>query len=134
MTYMSEQLLPVPSTACVVITTFAFVRWRDVSRTWILAKRLNSAIPPLAPDLLFSSFFVSWPIRRAVSVSIWRDLNAIRSMGNSQAHVRAARGILNSDLVTVSSAVCEWSGNWRELLFPEPRSDESTIESTEPPR
>lgn len=60
--------------------------------------------------------FFDWSGRTVRSVSLWRDVSAIRGMGEVGAHVKAAR-VPGRFRIDTAGAVFDYSGDWRNVLF-----------------
>jgi hypothetical protein len=110
--------------ATVVVTTFRcrslaammWIRWR--------AFLLTKEIAGLGDGLMISTFTSRLRQRTICNVSVWRDRQAVYTMGRSDRHVRLTRRVRVKRLADTESIVFDSAGEWREVLFREPHRRE----------
>lgn len=62
---------------------------------------------------------VDWRRRTVYSISLWRDLDSVYSMGNVPRHVSAARVPRVMGVETTCGVFC-YVGDWRRVMFRSP--------------
>ena len=110
--------------ATVAVTTF---RCRSLAammwiRWWV--PRLTKEIAALGDGLMISVFTSSVRQRTICNVSVWRNRQAVYTMGRSDRHIRLTRQVRVKRLADTESIVFDSAGEWREVLFREPHRRE----------
>lgn len=113
---MSRRAPKVEAGERIVVTTF---ECRSVLKVGILILLHYWLKPLIRRDtigLIIPTIAIDWRHRRVFSISIWKDLVSIYSMGMCPAHVSAARLPRQLGIIT-NCVVYAASGDWRAILF-----------------
>lgn len=101
---------------CVVITRF---ECRTLPRLLYLVLRHSAtkrAVRRSAKGYVGSRAIVDWRQRTLMSVSLWRSVASIFSMGEVQEHVVAARLPRRLGIAT-TCGIYTFAGDWRTVMF-----------------
>ncbi len=81
-----------------------------------LHMRVKRAVRMTARRYIDARAIVNWRAKTLLSVSLWSDLDAVRSMGDVPLHVVAAR-LPRRLSITTTCGVYGLAGDWRHVLF-----------------
>jgi hypothetical protein len=100
----------------VVVTRFACPSLLVVLHLLGLHVLLARKVRQQAPAVIAVRAHVDWRRRQLLSISLWRSIDDIYTMGNVSAHVQAARlpGRLG---VQTSCGVFTYVGDWQRVMF-----------------
>jgi hypothetical protein len=82
-----------------------------VLHTWI-----KRQVAQLAEGYLGATMLRDWRTRTVLSVSLWRDLDSVYSMGSVPRHIQASRLPHRLGVTTRAGAFC-YAGDWRQVMF-----------------
>jgi hypothetical protein len=111
-----------PEGGQVVVTRFECGSLSALLAVRITHARLKRHVRRGAQGFLGVTAITDWRRRTMLSISLWRDLDSIYSMGNVPQHVAAARLPHRLGVSTASGIFC-LAGDWRRVMF---RSDVTT--------
>lgn len=100
----------------VVVTLFRCRTLRHMITIWRLHRRIKPQVRSQAPGFLGAHLFVAWASREMRSVSLWAPDADLYAMGEVAEHVKASRLPARAG-ITTSSAVFDYAGDWRSVLF-----------------
>lgn len=108
-----------------VVTRFTCPSVRVLLRLLWLHSRIARRVRAQAPAVVGVRAFVDWRSRQLLSLSLWRDIDDVYTMGNVPEHVRAARlpGRLGVD---TTCGVFTYVGDWQRVMFGAPASDKNS--------
>jgi hypothetical protein len=88
---------------------------------WILAMHMRLKIDVRRQSRGFVGVkgLIDWRRRTFLSISLWRDLDSVYSMGNVRRHVSAARVPPVMGVETTCGVFC-FVGDWRRVMFRSP--------------
>lgn len=100
----------------VVITRFECESLFNLALIWISHLRMKPVMREHVGGFVGAAVMVDYETRVLLNVSLWSDLESVRSMGRVRRHVDATR--LPSKLgVSTRAGIFEYSGDWRRVLF-----------------
>lgn len=82
-----------------------------VAHTWI-----KRQVRQRAEGYLGAVMLRDWRSRTVLSISLWRDLDSVYSMGSVPRHVEASRLPHRLGVTTKAAAFC-YAGDWRQVMF-----------------
>jgi hypothetical protein len=92
----------------------------------VLHRRLERDVRRHATGFLGMSLLVGWRTRTLLNISLWRDMDAVHSMGGVRRHVDATR--VPSRLgVTTSGGIYAFAGDWKRVMFGIDCADHSPV-------
>jgi hypothetical protein len=100
---------------------------------WILAMhvRVKIDVRRQSSGLVGVKALVDWRGRTVYSISLWRDLDSVYSMGNVPRHVSAARVPRVMGVETTCGVFC-YVGDWRRVMFRSPSPPRSPLRPGHP--
>lgn len=116
MTGAAPVVEPDPSEGQVVITRFDCPNYRSLLVVLALHTRLKSEVRRHATGFIGIKRQVDLRRRTVLSISLWRDLDSVYSMGQVRGHVEATR-VPRGFGITTSCGVFCFAGDWRRVLF-----------------
>lgn len=113
---MDPLITPEPERGQVVITRFECESALGLLRLLLLHKRIKRDVRRQASGFIGVRTLVLWHSHTMLSISVWKDLDSIYSMGQVNRHIQAAK--LTSQLrVTTASGIFCYAGDWRRVMF-----------------
>lgn len=100
----------------VVVTRFDCPNYRSLLAVLALHTRLKIEVRRHATGFLGIKRHVDLRRRTVLSISLWRDLDSIYSMGQVRGHVEATRIPRGLGIATSCGVFC-FVGDWRRVLF-----------------
>lgn len=113
---MEQLITPDPSGGQVVVTRFECASALHLLRLLLLHRRIRRDVRRRATGFIGAKALVDWPARTMLSVTVWRDLDSIYSMGDVDRHIRAAKRKRQLGITTSSGVFC-YVGDWRRVMF-----------------
>lgn len=113
---MDPLIVPDPDRGQVVITRFECESARGLLRLLLLHKRIKRDVRRQASGFVGVRTLVFWRSRTMLSVSVWKDLESIYSMGQVARHIQAAKRTSRLRVTTASGIFC-YAGDWRRVMF-----------------
>lgn len=115
----------------VVVTRFECGTRRNLC--WLLAMhaRVKRDVRRHGNGLVGVKMLIDWRRRTLYSISLWRDLDSVYSMGNVPRHVTAARVPRVLGVETTCGVFC-YVGDWRRVMFRSPSPPVSPLHPREP--
>jgi len=101
------------------LTVFRCASWRSLARIVWEHRRVKRDVRRRVDGFVAVSLGVDVRTRTAFSLSLWRDLAAMRNVGHARRHVEAARQTLRSADVETEQMVYQPLGDWRTVLWDE---------------
>jgi hypothetical protein len=100
----------------VVITRFECPsRWR-LLRVLAMHFWVKKEIRRVAEGYVGGTTLIDWKQRTLLSFSLWRRLDCIYDMGDSNRHIKASRVPARLG-VSTSCGIYAYSGDWRQIMF-----------------
>jgi len=91
--------------------------------------RVKRQVARLASGYLGAVMLRDWRRRTVLSVSLWRDLESVYSMGDVPRHIHAARVPARFGIQTRAGAFC-YAGDWQRVMFGAGQPKASPLEPT----
>lgn len=113
---MERLIQPDPSGGQVVITRFECAGRLHLFRLLWLHRRIKRDVRRRAHGFVGARTLIDWPARTLLSITVWRDLDSIYSMGNVDRHIQAAKRKTELGVTTSSGIFC-YVGDWRRVMF-----------------
>ena len=88
---MDPLITPDPDRGQVVITRFECESTRGLLRLMLLHKRIKRDVRRQASGFIGVRTLVFWRSHTMLSISVWKDLDSIYSMGRVDRHIKAAK-------------------------------------------
>lgn len=112
----------------VVVTRFECGTLRKLF--WILAMhaRVKIDVRRQSTGFVGVKALIDWRRRTVYSITLWRDLDSVYSMGNVPRHVSAARVPRVMGVETTCGIFC-YVGDWRRVMFRSPSPPRSPLHS-----
>jgi len=127
-----EPLLePQPDGGQVVITRFECPNLPVLVYLLVLHRKVRRAVRDVADGFVTVQTFVDWRTRTLLSISVWKDLASVYSMGNVTLHIAATRVPCRLGVRTSSGVYC-YVGDWRRVLFRHDRAPRSPLRPVGP--
>lgn len=95
----------------------------------LLHRRIRRQVDRSAEGYLGAATVRDWRTRTLLSISLWRDLDSVYSMGSVPRHVLASRVPARLGIRTCAGAFC-YAGDWRQVMFGVGRPKPSPLEPT----
>lgn len=95
----------------------------------LLHRRIKRQVARLADGYLGAVMLREWRTRTVLSISLWRDLESVYSMGNVPRHIIGSRVPARLGIRTRAGAFC-YAGDWRQVMFGAGHPKPSPLEST----
>jgi hypothetical protein len=92
-------------------------------------RRLKRTVRQQAVGFLGVTRIVRWRERTLLNISLWQDVESLRSMGRVARHVDATR-VPRRLGVTTSGGVYPFAGDWRQVLFAVPGTGQAPLRTT----
>jgi len=105
-----------PAGGVVVMTRFECPTIRRLLSVVLLHWRVKRDVHRKARGLVAVRMIVVPSERMVTSISIWRDLDSVYSMGDVRRHVTAARLAGSWNVRTANGVFC-YVGDWRRVMF-----------------
>jgi hypothetical protein len=105
-----------PSGGQVVVTRFECPHLPALLMLLVLHHRVKRAVRRQAHGFLGVRMLIDWRRRSLLSISLWKDLDSVYSMGEVPRHVLATRVPDRLGVVTASGVYC-FVGDWRRVMF-----------------
>jgi hypothetical protein len=109
-------LEPDVSAGQVVVTRFECPSILSLLLIRIMHVRLRFDVRRQASGFVGVKALIDWRRRTLLSISLWEDLESVRSMGAVPRHVRAVRVPHGMGVNTASGIFC-FVGDWRRVMF-----------------
>jgi hypothetical protein len=90
-------------------------------------RRIKRQVTRLADGYLGAAMLRNWRTRTVLSVSLWRDLDSVYSMGNVPRHINGARLPARLGVRTRAGVFC-YAGDWRQVMFGADQAKPSPLE------
>lgn len=120
-----------PDLGQVIVTRFECGSRMKLVAMLMLHRRVKRHARRLASGLIGVKTLVDWRDATLLSITLWKDLDSVYSMGEVRQHVAAVR-VPGSLGVRTSSGVFCFAGDWRRVMFrspSEPRSPSHPLPS-----
>jgi hypothetical protein len=124
---MSPALTPDPSRGQVVITRFECPSLYAMAVIVLQHHRIKRQVARLADGYLGVAMLRSWRSRTILSVSLWRDLESVYTMGRVPRHINGSRLPARLGVRTCSALFC-YGGDWRQVMFGAGQAKPSPLE------
>jgi hypothetical protein len=82
----------------------------------VLHVRLARDVRREATGFLGATRMIAWRRRTLLNISLWRDMEGVRSMGRVQRHVNATRVPSTLGVATYGD-IYSFDGDWKRVLF-----------------
>jgi len=105
-----------PTRGQVMITRFECPNLSAMAIIVVLHTWIKRQVAQLAEGYLGAVMLRDWRSRTVLSISVWRDLDSVYSMGNVSRHIRASRFPHRLGVTTRAGAFC-YAGDWRQVMF-----------------
>jgi hypothetical protein len=93
--------------------------------------RLKLDVRRQARGFVGVKMLIDWRRRTLLSISLWKDLDSVYSMGSVPRHVAAARIPMGLGIETTCGVFC-FVGDWRRVMFQSPVQPRSPLHSHQP--
>ena len=110
----------------VVVTRFECGTFVCLVTLALLHPWIRHQVEVNATGILGACRRILWRERTLLSVSLWRDVESIYSMGSCQRHISAARLPARLGIET-SCAIFNLSGDWKRIMFNSPARTRSPL-------
>lgn len=115
----------------VIVTRFECGTLRNLLWIIVMHIRLKLDVRRQSSGLVGVKALIDWRRRTFLSISLWRDLDSVYSMGNVPRHVSAARVPSVLGVRTTCGVFC-FVGDWRRVMFRSPSLPCSPLHPIEP--
>jgi len=105
-----------PEGGQVIVTRFECRSLLQLAFMVALHIRVKRAVRIQAPGLIASKALVDWRRRTLMSISLWKDLDSIYSMGSVPRHIEATRIARRIGVRTACGVFC-FAGDWKRVMF-----------------
>lgn len=95
----------------------------------LLHRRIKRQVARVADGYLGATTVRDWRARTLLSISLWRDLESVYSMGGVPRHVLGSRVPARLGIRTRAGAFC-YAGDWRQVMFGTGHPKPSPLEPT----
>ena len=82
----------------------------------VLHQRIKRQVARLATGYLGALMLRDWRSRTVLSISLWRDIHSVYTMGDVPLHIEASRVPARLRIRTRAGVFC-YAGDWRRVLF-----------------
>lgn len=113
---MEQLIRPDPSSGQIVVTRFECAGVFHLIRLLLLHRRIKRDVCRTATGFIGAKALVDWSTRTVLSITLWKDLDSIYSMGNVARHIQAAKRKSQLGITTSSGVFC-YVGDWRRVMF-----------------
>jgi hypothetical protein len=110
----------------VVVTRFECGRLWSLLLILFLHYRVKRDVRRNASGLIGATKIVDWRTRCLLSISLWKDLESIYSMGHVKRHIVATRVPGHIGVLT-TSGIYSFAGDWRHVMFGSNCEDRSPL-------
>jgi hypothetical protein len=93
----------------------------------VLHRRIKRQVAQLAEGYLGAVVLRDWRARTVLSMSLWRDIESVYSMGSVPRHIYASRVPHRLGIVTRAGVFC-YAGDWRQVMFGAGQANPSPLE------
>ncbi|WP_405100607.1 hypothetical protein [Micromonospora sp. NBC_01412] len=128
---MTPLLEPDPAKGQVVVTRFTCHTLPKVLLILLMHLRLKRHVRRQATGYLGIKVLVDWRHRVVLSISLWRDLDSVYSMGGVSRHVGASRAPGRFGITTTCGVFC-YAGGWTRVMFGGAAKAESPLHPATP--
>ena len=115
-----------PTGGQVVITRFECPNVLAMLVLLLLHVRVERDVRKFATGFIAVVSHHSWRTRTLLSVSLWRDLESVYSMGDVRRHIMASRIPQRLGIVTRCGVFC-YTGDWLHVMFGVPANSASPL-------
>ncbi|HEX8078601.1 MAG TPA: hypothetical protein VF557_00175 [Jatrophihabitans sp.] len=105
-----------PTRGQVMITRFECPSFFAMVVVVVLHARIKRQVAQLAEGYLGAVMLRDWRARTVLSMSLWRDLDSVYSMGSVPRHIYASRVPHRLGINTRAGVFC-YAGDWRQVMF-----------------
>jgi hypothetical protein len=105
-----------PAGGQVVVTRFECGSLPKLAAILLLHVRVKLDVRRQASGFLGIKLLIDWRHRTILSISLWKDLDSVYSMGNVPRHVAAVRVPGGMGVQTTCGVFC-FVGDWRRVMF-----------------
>ena len=116
-----------PSRGQVMITRFECPSLFAMVVIVLLHGRIKRQVAQVAQGYLGAGMLRDWRTRTVLSMSLWRDLDSVYSMGSVPRHIHAARVPHRLGINTRAGVFC-YAGDWRQVMFGAGQPNPSPLE------
>lgn len=99
-----------------MITRFECPSWWVMVVVVLLHQRIKRQVAQRADGYLGAAMLRDWRTRTVLSMSLWRDIDSVYSMGNVPRHITASRIPARLGIRTRAGVFC-YAGDWRQVMF-----------------
>ena len=124
---MNPAFEPDPARGQVMITRFECPNLWTMLLIVLLHRRIKREVARLADGYLGATMLRDWRSRTVLSMSLWRDIESVYSMGEVPRHVHASRLPPRFGIRTRAGVFC-YAGDWRQVMFGAGRPKPSPLE------
>ncbi|MFC0503430.1 hypothetical protein [Micromonospora costi] len=128
---MTPVIEPDPAKGQVVVTRFNCGNLPRMLLVLIMHVRMKRHVRRQAVGYLGIKVLVDWRQRVVLSISLWRDLDSVYSMGRVTRHVGAARAPGRLGITTTCGVFC-YAGEWTRVMFGGPTRSTSPLHPPAP--
>jgi hypothetical protein len=94
----------------------------------LLHRWIKRQVTRLADGYLGAVMLRDWRNRTVLSISLWRDIDSVYSMGKVPRHIHGSRLPARLGIRTRAGVFC-YAGDWRQVMFGVGRPKSSPLES-----
>jgi hypothetical protein len=105
-----------PTKGQVMITRFECPSLFAMVVILLLHRRIKRQVAQLAQGYLGGVTLRDWRARTVLSISLWRDIDSVYSMGDVPRHIHGSRVPARLDVRTRAGVFC-YAGDWRQVMF-----------------
>jgi hypothetical protein len=127
----TSRLAPDPAGGQVMITRFECPSLLTMLALLLLHARVGRDVRRRAHGFVAVVSHHDWRNRTVLSVSLWRDLDSVYSMGGVGRHITASRLPRRLGISTRCGVFC-YSGDWRYVMFGAPATSTSPLAERRP--
>lgn len=128
---MTPLLEPDVAGGQVVVTRFECGTLLKLASIMLFHVRLKLDVRRQARGFVGVKMLIDWRRRTLLSISLWKDLDSVYSMGSVPRHVAAARIPMGLGIETTCGVFC-FVGDWRRVMFQSPVQPRSPLHSHQP--
>lgn len=118
-----------PTRGQVMITRFECPNLSAMLVIMLLHNRIKRQVAQLAEGYIGAVMLRDWRTRTVLSVSLWRDLDSVYSMGRVPRHIHGSRVPARLGIRTRAGVFC-YAGDWRQVMFGAGQPKPSPLEPT----
>ncbi|MQA86075.1 MAG: hypothetical protein GEV03_15955 [Streptosporangiales bacterium] len=114
----------------IVVTRFDCPTYRSLLAVLMLHARLKIEVRRKAGGFVGVKLLIDFRRRTVLSISLWKDLDSVYSMGQVPGHIEATRIPRGFGINTNCGVFC-FVGDWRRVMFGSPVRQRSPLQFVE---